>query len=73
MENNDSIELQSNSKRARIVINLTNLSTDHCLKKKLINYHPSDIDNIHRTYLQKKLLVNIFNYFLFIFSIFFYS
>jgi hypothetical protein len=34
MENNDSIELQSNSKRARIEVDLANLPTDPCLQKK---------------------------------------
>jgi hypothetical protein len=35
MENNNySIELQSNYKRARIKVNLANLPLDHCLRKK---------------------------------------
>jgi hypothetical protein len=51
------IELQSNSKRARIEINLANLPTDHCLRKKIYDYHPSDRDNIRKTYLQKRHLV----------------
>jgi hypothetical protein len=34
MKNNNSIELQSNSKRARIEVDLANLTTDLCLRKK---------------------------------------
>jgi hypothetical protein len=54
MENNDSIELQSNSKRARIEVDLANLSTNPGLRKKIYDYHPSDRDKIRRAYLQKK-------------------
>jgi myo-inositol catabolism protein IolC len=54
MENNDSIELQSNSKRAHIVVDLANLPTDHFLRKKISYYHPSDRDNIRIAYLQKR-------------------
>jgi hypothetical protein len=53
MENNDSIELQSNSKRVRIEVDLANLSTDHFLRKKNYDYHLNDRDNIRRAYLQK--------------------
>jgi hypothetical protein len=54
IENNDSIKLQSNSKRARIEVDLTNLPTDPCLRKKISDYHPSDRDKIRRAYLQKR-------------------
>jgi hypothetical protein len=55
MENNDSIKLQSNSKRAHIEVDLANLPTDPFLRKKIYDYHhPSDRDNIQRAYLQKK-------------------
>jgi hypothetical protein len=54
MENNDSIELQSNSKRARIEVDLANLAAEPCLRKKNSNYHPNDRDKIRRAYLQKK-------------------
>jgi hypothetical protein len=59
MENNDSIELQSNSKRARIEVDLANLTTGPCLRKKIYDYHPSDRDKIRRAYLQKKILSTI--------------
>jgi hypothetical protein len=36
MEDHDSIELQSNSKRARIEVNIANLSIDHSLRKKIL-------------------------------------
>jgi hypothetical protein len=32
--NNDFIELQSNSKQARVEVDLANLLIDHCLMKK---------------------------------------
>jgi hypothetical protein len=51
-KNNDSIKLQSNSKRPRNEINLANLPRDSCLRKKICDYHPSDKDQIRRTYLQ---------------------
>lgn len=54
MENNDSIELQSNSKRARIEVNLANLTADPCLKKKISDYHLSDRDKIRRVHIYKK-------------------
>jgi hypothetical protein len=54
MEINDSIELQSNSKRARIEVDLANLPIDPGLRKKIYDYHPSDRDKIRRAYLQKK-------------------
>jgi len=53
MKNNDSIELQSSSKWARIKVDLANLPTDHCLRKKIYDYHPSDRDNIWKAYLQE--------------------
>ena len=53
MEKNDSIDLQSNSKRARIEVDLANLPGDPCFRKKMCNYHPSDRDQIRRAYLQK--------------------
>jgi hypothetical protein len=34
MENNDSIEVQSNSKRARIEVDLVDLPNDPCFRKK---------------------------------------
>jgi hypothetical protein len=52
--NNDSIELQSNSKRARVEVDLANLPIDPCLRKKISDYHINDRDQIQRTYLQKK-------------------
>jgi hypothetical protein len=55
MENNESIELQSNSKQARIEVDLANLPTDHCLRKKNFDYHSSDRDNIRKAYLQKRV------------------
>jgi hypothetical protein len=54
MENNDSIMLQSNSKRACIKVDLANLPTDSFLRKKIYDYHSSDRYNIRRAYLQKK-------------------
>jgi hypothetical protein len=43
MENNYSIEPQSDSKRARIEVNLANLPTNPYLReKKNYDYHPSD-------------------------------
>jgi hypothetical protein len=51
--NNDSIELQSNSKRARVEVDLANLPQDPCLRKKVSDYHSSDRDQIRRAYLQK--------------------
>jgi hypothetical protein len=42
-KNNDSIELESNSKRSRFEVNLANLPEDPNLrKKKKCDYHPSD-------------------------------
>jgi hypothetical protein len=52
--NNDSIELQSNSKRACVKVDLANLPIDPCLRKKISDYHINDRDQIQRTYLQKK-------------------
>jgi len=54
MEINDSIELQSNSKRARFEVDLANLPTNPGLRKKISDYHPSDRDKIRRAHLQKK-------------------
>jgi hypothetical protein len=54
MENNDLIELQSNSKRVHIEVDLVNLPIDHCLRKKIYDYHHSDRDKIQRAYLQKR-------------------
>jgi len=52
MENNNNfIELQSNSKRARV--DLVNLSLDPCLKKYIFDYHSNDRDKIRRAYVQK--------------------
>jgi hypothetical protein len=42
MEKNYLIELQSNSKQARIKVDLINLPTDLCLRKKIADYHSSD-------------------------------
>jgi hypothetical protein len=52
-KNNDSIELESNSKRPRIEVDLTNLPGDPSLRKKMCDYHPSDRDQIRRAFLQK--------------------
>jgi len=57
MENNDSIMLQSNSKRACIKVDLANLPTDSFLRKKIYDYHSSDRYNIRRAYLQKKKMI----------------
>jgi hypothetical protein len=46
MKNNESIEVQSNFKRVRIEIDLINLSSDPCLRKKIFDYHPSDRDKV---------------------------
>jgi hypothetical protein len=54
MENNDSIEPQSDSKRARIEVSLANMSTDPYLRKIIYDYHPNDRDNIRRAYLQQQ-------------------
>jgi hypothetical protein len=51
IENNDSIEVQSNSKRTRIEVDLANVPTDPYLRKKNYDYYISDRDNIRRTYL----------------------
>jgi hypothetical protein len=59
MENNDSIKPQSDSKRARIEVNLANLPIDPYLRKKIYDYYPCDRDNIRRVYLQKKTLSTI--------------
>ena len=52
--NNNSIELQSNSKQAYVEVDLANLPIDHCLRKKSYEYHINDKDQIRRTHLQKK-------------------
>jgi hypothetical protein len=44
--NNDSIELQSNFKRTRIDVDLSNLPLDSCLRKKIPDYHTNDRDQI---------------------------
>jgi hypothetical protein len=46
MKNNESIEVQSNFKRVRIEIDLINLPSDPCLRKKIFDYHPSDRDKV---------------------------
>jgi hypothetical protein len=47
MENNiNSIELQSNSKRARVEVDLANQPSNPRLRKKVSDYHLSDIDQI---------------------------
>jgi hypothetical protein len=52
MENNNNfIELQLNSKRDRVEVDLTNLLANPCLRRKISNYQPSDRDQIRRTYL----------------------
>jgi hypothetical protein len=45
-KNNDSIELESNSKQPHVEIDLTNLPGDPSLRKKMCDYHPSDRDQI---------------------------
>jgi hypothetical protein len=52
--NNESIEFQSNSKQARVEVDLSNLFADPGLRKKNSNYYPSDRDQIRIAYLQKK-------------------
>jgi hypothetical protein len=59
-KNNNSTKLQSNSKQARVKIDLANLLVDSCLRKKNLNYHPSDRDQIQRAYIQKRP-VNLVN------------
>jgi hypothetical protein len=49
---NDYIELQSNSKRARIDVNSVNFPVVPRLRKKAYDYHPNDTDQIRRAYLQ---------------------
>jgi hypothetical protein len=51
--NNDSVELKSNSKRACIKVDLAILTLDPCLRKKVYDYHSSDRDQIRRVYQQK--------------------
>ena len=51
-KNNDSIKLQSNSKRPSVEVDLANLPRDPCLRKKICDYHPSDRDQIQRAYQQ---------------------
>jgi hypothetical protein len=53
VKNNNSINLQSNSKRPRVEVDLANLPGDPCFRKKMSDYHPSDRDQIQRAYLQK--------------------
>jgi hypothetical protein len=53
-KNNDFIELESNSKRLRVEIDLTNLLGDPSLRKIKCDYHPSDKNQIRRAFLQKK-------------------
>ncbi|PIN11338.1 hypothetical protein CDL12_16064 [Handroanthus impetiginosus] len=45
---------QECSKRNREVINFENLPSDPGLRKKIIDYHPNDRDEIRRWYIQKK-------------------
>jgi hypothetical protein len=54
-KNNVFIELQSNFKRAHIETDLANLHVNSCLRKKIFDYHSSDIDKIRKAYLQKRL------------------
>jgi hypothetical protein len=51
--NNNSIERQSNSKQVCVEIDLGNLPIDSCLRKRKINYHPNDRDEIQMAYVQK--------------------
>jgi hypothetical protein len=50
--NNDFIKLQSNSKQARVKVDLANMPIDHCLRKKN-DYYANDRDQIRKVYLQK--------------------
>jgi hypothetical protein len=52
-KNNDSINLQSNSKQPRVKVNLANLPGDPYFIKKMYDYHPSDRDQIRKAYIQK--------------------
>jgi hypothetical protein len=55
MENNNNfIELYSNFKWACVEIDLANLPSNSCLRKKKFDYHPSDRDQSWITYLQKR-------------------
>jgi hypothetical protein len=42
--NNDFINLQSNSKRPRVEVDLANLPIDPCLRKIFFDYHINDRD-----------------------------
>jgi hypothetical protein len=51
---NDSIEVESNSKRHRIEVDLANLPRDPNLRKKMSGFHPSDRDQIRKAFIQKR-------------------
>jgi hypothetical protein len=57
-KNNDFIELESNSKRFRVEIDLTNLLEDPSLRKIKCDYHPSDKNQIRK----KKTAYQPFNH-----------
>jgi hypothetical protein len=46
MKNNKSIDVQSNFKRVRIEVDLINLPSDPCLRKKIFDYYPSDRNKV---------------------------
>jgi hypothetical protein len=58
MENNDSIELQSNSKQACTSINLANLPFDPYLRKKKLLITILVIETTFEEHIYKKVLVN---------------
>jgi hypothetical protein len=53
--NNNSIELQSNFKPARVEVDLANLLIDHCLKKKKIVITISMIETKSEEHIYKKI------------------
>jgi len=57
--NSNSFELQSNSKRARIEIDLVNLPRDPCLRKKKIMTTIRVIEIKFEEHMYKKDLVNL--------------
>jgi hypothetical protein len=54
-KNNDSIEVESNSKQPRVEVDLVNLPEDHSLRKKC-DYHSSDRDQIQRAFYKNELI-----------------
>jgi hypothetical protein len=58
MDNNDSIELQLNSKRVRIEVDLANVSTGPYLRKKKIMITILVTETTFEEHIYKKYLVN---------------